>query len=409
MTEKINEPIEEKSFAELFAETQLRKDFLIPGQKVEAVIVKITSDWIFLDLGGKSEGYLNKAELVDNDGKLSVKEGDSISAYFLSSRHNEKLFTTKIGTGDSARLYIEEVWHSGIPIDGTVAAEIKGGFEIKLAGGMRGFCPYSQMGLQRVDSTKDYIGRRQSFRITEYKEGGRNIILSSRVLLEEQRKLEEETLKGTLKEGMIVKGTVVSLKDYGAFIDIGGLQGLLPVSAIGWERVENIHDHLSVGQEIEIAITGLDWEKNRISLSLKQLLSDPWDDVAAKYPVGTLHTGRVVRFMKFGAFVTLGPGIDGLIHISKLGKGRKINHPHDLLNLNETIQVQIDSIDRDQKRISLSMASPDMSEHSEGKSTEKSETDYRQYIGKTHMSMGSLGDIIKHKKEKTGGNKTKKG
>ncbi len=146
--EKKNDSSEEKSFAELFEETEVRKDFLNPGQKIEAAIVKITQDWIFLDLGGKSEGYLDRKELADENGNLSVKEGDTVEAYFLSSKHNEKLFTTKIGAGDSARTHIEEVWRNGIPIEGIVEKEIKGGFEIKLAGDMRGFCPYSQIGHQ---------------------------------------------------------------------------------------------------------------------------------------------------------------------------------------------------------------------------------------------------------------------
>jgi small subunit ribosomal protein S1 len=353
--EKKNELTEGESFEELFEKTQVRRDFLKPGQKIEAVIVKITKDWIFLDLGGKSEGYLDKKELTDESGNLSVKEGDSITAYFLSSKHNEKLFTTRIGAGDSARTYIEEVWRSGISIEGIVEKEIKGGFEIKLVGDMRGFCPYSQMDLQRIENAKDYIGRRLSFRITEYAERGRNIILSSRAILEEQKKKEEEARKSELHEGMVVKGTVVSIRDFGAFLDIGGLQGLLPISEIGWDRVEDIYERLSVGQTLDVAITRLDWQENRISLSLKKTLSDPWNEVPAKYPEGTFHAGTVVRLTKFGAFINLGPGIDGLIHISKLGKGKRIAHPGEAVNVGQTIEVRIDAIDGDQKRISLSI------------------------------------------------------
>ena len=318
---------EEKSFAELFEETEVRKDFLEPGQKIEAIIVKITQDWIFLDLGGKSEGYLDRKELADENGNLSVKEGDSIEAYFLSSKHNEKLFTTKIGAGDSARIHIEEVWRSGIPIEGVVEKEIKGGFEIKLAGDMRGFCPYSQIDIRRAENAKDYVGRRLPFRITEYGERGRNIVLSARVILEEQKKRDEKARKAELHEGMLVKGTVVSIRDFGAFLDIGGLQGLLPISEIGWDRVEDIYARLSVGQTFDVIIAKMDPQNNRLSFSLKQTLSDPWNEAEAKYPEGSFHTGTVVRLMKFGAFVNLGPGVDGLLHISKLGKGKRIVHP----------------------------------------------------------------------------------
>ena len=395
----MNQPDEEKSFAELFEKTRIQKDFLKPGQKIEAIIVKITKDWIFLDLGGKSEGYLDRKELTDESGNLSVKEGDSITAYFLSSKHNEKLFTTKIGAGDSARTYIEEVWRNAIPIEGIVEKEIKGGFEIKLAGGMRGFCPYSQIDLQRSDNAKDYIGRRLSFRITEYGERGRNIILSARAILEEQKKKEEEALKEKLHEGMTIKGTVVSVRDFGAFLDIGGLQGLLPISEIGWERVENIHERLSIGQTLDVVITKLDWQENRISLSQKETLPDPWNEAPAKYPEGTLHTGTVVRLTKFGAFVNLGPGVDGLIHISKLGKGKRITHPGEVVAVGQTFDVRIDAVNSEQKRISLSILEAESQEDASRKTGKKSEEDYREYVNKAPASLGSLGDIMKRKSD----------
>ncbi|MGA2331446.1 MAG: 30S ribosomal protein S1 [Syntrophales bacterium] len=392
--EKKIESNEEKSFAELFEETEVRKDFLEPGQKIEATIVKITQDWIFLDLGGKSEGYLDRKELADENGNLSVKEGDSVEAYFLSSKHNEKLFTTRIGAGDSARIHIEEVWRSGIPIEGVVEKEIKGGFEIKLAGDMRGFCPYSQIDIRRAENAKDYVGRRLPFRITEYGERGRNLVLSARAILEEQKKRDEKARKAELHEGMLVKGTVVSIRDFGAFLDIGGLQGLLPISEIGWDRVEDIYARLSVGQTFDVVIAKMDPQNNRVSFSLKQTLSDPWNEAEAKYPEGTFHTGTVVRLMKFGAFVNLGPGIDGLLHISKLGKGKRIVHPGDVVKLGETIEVRIDAIDRDQKRISLSIPEAEARDDAARKIEKKSADDYQEYVGEVPASLGSLGDIM---------------
>ncbi|MGZ3578162.1 MAG: 30S ribosomal protein S1 [Syntrophales bacterium] len=393
--EKKNGSNEEKSFAELFGETEVRKDFLEPGQKIEAVIVKITQDWIFLDLGGKSEGYLDRKELADENGNLSVKEGDCIEAYFLSSRHNEKLFTTRIGAGDSARIHIEEVWRSGIPIEGVVEREIKGGFEIKLAGDMRGFCPYSQIDIRRAENAKDYVGRRLPFRITEYEERGRNIILSARAILEEQKKKDEEARKAELHEGMLVKGTVVSIRDFGAFLDIGGLQGLLPISEIGWDRVEDIYARLSVGQTFDVVIAKMDPQNNRVSFSLKQTLSDPWNEAEAKYPEGTFHTGTVVRLMKFGAFVNLGPGVDGLLHISKLGKGKRIVHPSDVVKEGQVIEVRIDTIDKEQKRISLSIPEAEAPDDAARKIEKKSADDSQEYVGEAPVSLGSLGDIMK--------------
>ena len=400
MVEEKNESNEEMSFAELFEKTQVRRDFLEPGQKIEATIVKITQEWIFLDLGGKNEGYLDRKEFIDEEGVLSVKEGDTIAAYFLFSKANEKLFTTRIGAGNSARYHMEEVWRSGIPVEGVVEKEIKGGFEIKLAGDMRGFCPFSQMGLQRIDNAQDYIGRRMSFRITEFAEKGRNIILSSRAILEEQKKKDGDALRLTLNEGMMVTGKIVSIRDFGAFLDIGGLQGLLPISEIGWDRVEDIQERLSIGQTLDVVIMKLDRENNRISLSLKQTLSDPWDEVSSKYPEGTLHTGTVVRLTIFGAFVNLGPGVDGLLHISKLGKGRRIAHPREAVKEGQTIEVKIDSIDKAQKRISLSLPLADSQDNMSGKIKKETEDDYREYVDKAPASLGSFGDILKRKMEK---------
>ena len=400
LEENNNDQNEEQSFEEMFEKTQVRKDFLNPGHKIEASIVKITKDWIFIDLGGKSEGYLDRKEFTDDEGQLSVKEGDRITAYFLSSKHNEKFFTTKIGVGDSARTHIEEVWRNEIPIEGVVEKEIKGGFEIKLPGNMRGFCPYSQMGLQRVENAQDFIGQRQAFRITEYGEKGRNIILSSRIILEEQRKKDEEALKGTLHEGMVVNGTVVSIRDFGAFLDIGGLQGMLPISEIGWDRVEDIQERLSVGQKLDVVITKLDWANNRISLSLKQTLADPWDDVTLKFSEGSIHTGTIVRLTTFGAFVSLGPGIDGLIHISKLGKGRRIAHPRDAVKQGQLIDVRIDAIDKIQKRISLSLPIVETPENDMGKPEKPQDDDYHEYMEKAPASFGSFGDIMKKSMEK---------
>jgi len=394
MVEEENVVNDEMSFAELFEKTEVKRDYLQPGQKVEATIVKISPEWVFLDLGGKSEGYLDRKELTDADGNLTVKEGEVLSAYFLSSRANEKLFTTRIGVGNSARDHIEEIWKSGIPVEGVVEKEIKGGFEIRLPGDMRGFCPFSQMGLQRVEKDHSFVGQRMSFRVTEFGEKGRNIILSNRVLMEEQRRKDEEALRATLQEGMMVTGSVVSVRDFGAFLDMGGIQGLLPISEIGWDRVEDIQERLSVGEVLEVVITKLDWENNRISLSLKQTLSDPWEEVATRFREGAVHTGTVVRLTTFGAFVKLAPGIDGLIHISKLGRGRRIAHPRDAVTVGETLEVKIDAVDLDKKRISLSIPLAEAPEKQIVKVSGEPEDDYRRYLGKTSTGLGSLGDLM---------------
>ncbi len=381
----------EKTFAELFGESEPDRGWLKPGQRVEAVIVKISPEWIFIDVGGKHEGYLDKREFLDAEGNLTVQEGQTIKAYFLSSQHNEKLFTTKLGAGEAGRAFLEDAWHNGIPVEGVVEREVKGGFEIKVTGDTRGFCPFSQMGLFRVETPADWVGQRLSFRIIEYGERGRNIVLSHRTILEEEQAKLREGLKVSLKEGQTVKGKVVSLQKFGAFVDLGGIQALIPISEIVWEHVTDISDKLSVGQEVEAVILKLDWEKDRISLSLRSKLPDPWERVATEFPEGSSFTGTVARLTKFGAFVTLLPGVDGLIHISKLGRGKRITHPSEVLTEGQNIAVKIEKIDPETKRISLAP----LGDEEEEKAEELE--DFQKYVGKAPGSFGSLGDALQKK------------
>ncbi|MEA3487603.1 MAG: 30S ribosomal protein S1 [Thermodesulfobacteriota bacterium] len=386
---------DELSFEDLLKESTAETGWLEPGQRVEAQIVDIGSDWVFLGLGGKSEGSLDKKELLDENGDFTLKIGDTVTAYFLSSRHNEMLFTTRITSGEAGRNFLEHASSSGIPVEGLVETEIKGGFRVKIAGDTMAFCPYSQMGLRRVEDSSEYVGKRMPFIITEYGENGRNVILSNRAILEAELRAKKEELKEKLQEGMKVKGTVASIQDFGAFIDIGGIQGLLPISEIGWARVENVSDVLSVGQELETVILNLDWEKDRLSLSLKATLPDPWDHVEEKYPAGSSHVGKVARLTKFGAFVTLEGGVDGLVHISKLGDGKRINHPSEVLEQGQALEVTVESVDREKRRLSLALERDE-----KGKDESGMADDYREYLQNAPTSMGTLGDILKKKLKK---------
>ena len=381
----------EKSFAELLDESGMEQGWLKPGQRVEAMIVKITPEWVFIDVGGKHEGYLDRREFLDKEGNLTVKEGETVKAYFLSSQHNEKLFTTKVSSGEAGRAFLADASHSGIPVEGVVEREVKGGFEIRLAGDARGFCPFSQMGLFRVATPADWIGKRLSFKIIEYGERGRNIVVSHRALLEDERAKQKEALKETLKEGMLVKGTVVSLQKFGAFVDLGGVQALIPISEIAWEHIGDISEKLTLGQEVEATILRLDWEKDRISLSLRTNLPDPWERVEKEFPEGSSFTGTVARLTKFGAFVTLIPGVDGLLHISKLGRGKRITHPSEVLTEGQQLLVKVEKIDRDAKRISLAPVGDAEEEK------EEALEEFQQFVGKAPTSFGSLGEALQKK------------
>jgi small subunit ribosomal protein S1 len=320
--------------------------------------------------------------------------GDAITAWFISASGSELRFTTKVGGGSAGNAQLEEAWASGIPVEGFVEKEIKGGFEVKIGGSLRAFCPFSQIDLRRADSSADYVGKHLSFRISEYGERGRNIVLSRRSVLEEERNQEKETLRETLAVGQTVRGTVTSLRDFGAFVSVGGIEGLLPISEVGWGRVADISEHLTVGQEIEVAIKSLDWEKERFSFSLKDTLPDPWEKAVQSYPEGSYVTGRVARLANFGAFVTLGEGIDGLLPISRLGGGKRINHPRDVLKDGERIEVKVESIDRGSRRISLSLAEASRA----AAQAEEEMADFRKTAAEgSARSLGSLGDLLKGK------------
>ena len=383
----------EESFADMFEKSFVQRSRLEAGQMIETVIVKISGDWIFLDLGGKGEGYLEKKEMLDEAGNLTVKECDRVRAYFLSSENNEMHFTTKIGSGPEKQNQLEDAWKNRVPVDGTVAKEIKGGFEVRIGGTVRAFCPFSQMGIRRDENQADYIGRSLLFTIAEYEEGGRNIVLSRRSILDQEKREKKQALKETLKEGEKVRGKVTSIQKFGAFVDIGGVEGLLPVSEIAWTRTEKVSDLLSVGQEVVVIIKKLDWENDRFSFSLKDALPDPWDLVSDTFLVGSYHTGTVSRLAAFGAFVTLNEGVDGLIHISKMGAGRRINHPREVLKEGQSVEVQVEAVDRAQRKLSLALAEIRRAEEEEAATLKE----YKQQVTAEPQTMGTLGDILKAK------------
>jgi len=387
----LTENDDEENFAELFEQSMSSKsNWLEPGQKITGRVLKVSAEWVFIDCGQKGEGIIDRKELPDLDGSPAIAEGDTISAYFLSSRQGEMRFTTKIGGGAAGNAQLEEAWQTGVPVEGMVEKEIKGGYEIKLGGSARAFCPFSQIALRRVENPEELIGTRLTFRITDYTERGRNIVVSRRVLLEEeQQRLREEVWAG-INEGMTVDGTVTSLRDFGAFVDIGGLEGLIPLSELGWSRVKDAAEVLAIGQQVQVVIKSIDREKERLSLSLKGTLADPWDQVTQTCPEGSFQSGNVARLTTFGAFVTLPCGLDGLIHISKLGSGKRINHPREALNEGQTVEVKVESIDRDNRRISLALAGVARAVDEE----EATLAEFRSKTAAAPKGMGTFGDLL---------------
>jgi small subunit ribosomal protein S1 len=388
-----------ESFADLFnQETTKKIRQFTPGQKITATIVDISGESAFLDVGSKSEGILNSSELKNENGEFTSAVGDRIEVYFLKSSGPELTFTVKIGSGSGAA-HLEEAWRSGIPVEGFVKAEIKGGYEITLGGNIRAFCPFSQMGLRKVDNPSEaYLETKMLFRITRFEADGRNIVVSARAIQEEEREAKREELRSKLAEGDIVEGEITSIRDFGAFVDIGGLDGLIPISEVGWTRVENLAEFFIVGQVVKAVVKKLDWDNNRISLSYKETQADPWSEVAASFPIGSTQQGRVSRLAQFGAFVTLAPGIDGLLHISKLGGGRRINHPREVLEEGQELEVIIESIDTGERRISLTPSDYISEESKEA----EVKADYTSYVATSKKKsatedVGGFGALLKAK------------
>lgn len=347
-----NSPDMNSEFAALLNQEFTIMKPLEPGQMVETEIVSISGENIFLQLNGKSEGVLDRAELTDREGNLSVKEGDTIKVFFLSAQNGEMRFTTRISSNKAGQAVLENAFRNGVPVEGIVEKEIKGGFEVKI-GESRAFCPFSQMGRERVEDAKGFIGKHMTFKIMEHGENGRNILVSNRAILEQERQERIAILKKTLKEGAVVKGTIKSIQDFGAFVDLDGVQALLPVSEISRNRVNDIRQVLVPGQEIEAAVLKLDWQNEKFSLSMKELEADPWDTAGSRYRAGSRVTGTVVRITDFGAFVSLEPGLDGLVHISDLQGDSRDTSPKAFVKNGQKLDVEVQSIDIEKKRISL--------------------------------------------------------
>ncbi|MBT8352936.1 MAG: 30S ribosomal protein S1 [Desulfofustis sp.] len=389
------------SFESLFSQSEektLRK--LSPGEKIKATVVGIDKETVFLDVGTKSEGIVEASEFTDEHGELSISPGDQVEVYCLKSGPGGQIFTAKLGSGASSA-HLEEAYHSSVPVEGFVKAEIKGGFEITLSGNARGFCPYSQMGLRRVENAAEtYLETHMSFLITKFEAGGRNIVLSARLLQEEERRVKKEELQEVLEEGQTIEGSISAIRPFGLFVDIGGIDGLVPISEVGWSRVDNLEETYQIGQQVQAVIKGLDWENDRINLSIKETLEDPWDAAVKNLSEGKAYVGTIARLAQFGAFVTLAPGVDGLVHISKLGAGRRINHPKEVVEAGQNLEVVIETIDTASRRISL-VPSDYVSVEDEEEKERREFQDYRASSrkDKRDAGVGSFGAMLKAKLE----------
>jgi small subunit ribosomal protein S1 len=351
----VEETAQEESFATLFEKDSKLPDRLEPGQKVTSTIVSISGDFVYVSLGGKSEGVIDIAEFRDEEGSHNLNVGDQVESYFVAVQGGlRRLTTLKHGLSTLSLREIRDAFEAGLPVSGKVIKELKGGFEVDV-GKIRCFCPFSQIDLRGYRDASTYTGETFSFKVLEFQEDDRNVILSRRALLEEEQEARADALKKQLSVGMDVPAKVRSIQAFGVFVDLGGIDGLIPMSEIGWGKVDNIQELLQPGSEVSVRIIALDWEKDRITLSLKALQPDPFLNAAEKYPVDSVVHGTIVRLAPFGVFVNLEPGIDGLVHISKLGARRRIKHPKEVVEVGQMVEAYVRGVDIASRRISLSL------------------------------------------------------
>ncbi len=312
----------EEDFAAMFEASQQSRP-VAKGQAVDGTIVKIGAEVALVDVGGKSEAVIDVAELKDEQGALEVAVGDRIQATVTSTAGGVTL-SRKLARKAATDRQIEDAFHAGLPVEGTVQGVNKGGYEIRI-GHSRAFCPLSQIDSVRTADPAVHVGRTYTFRIVEYKEGGRNIVVSRRALLDEEQQARANEVRRSIVPGAVLRGKVVSVPAFGAFVDLGGgVQGLVHISEMGWSRATDASAVVSPGDEVPVKVLRVDEATQKIALSLKQATEDPWATVPGRYEVGQVRQGRVTRIAEFGAFVELEPGVEALAHASTFAPtGRK--------------------------------------------------------------------------------------
>ncbi len=345
-------------FAAMFGDDAVDVSAYDVGDKVTATVAQITNDAVFVALGAKSEGVMERGELVDRDGNLTVAEGQQVEAWVVGFKDGAIRLSSALrqsAGGDGPDL-LAQAAADGIPVEGRVSAVNKGGYDVEIMG-RRGFCPHSQIALGFVEDPEVHVGNTYTFKVTRVDDSGRNVVVSRSALLQDERDRIAAETRATLHEGAVLNGTVSRIADFGAFVDLGGIDGLVHVSELGWTRYDSPAEVLKEGQLVTVKVLRIeDTDKGeKIALSMKALEEDPFVRAARQFQVGRSYTGRVTRMEPFGAFVELVPGFEGLCHISEIAHGKRINHPQDVLTLNGSVQVQILDMDPRKRQISLSM------------------------------------------------------
>jgi small subunit ribosomal protein S1 len=345
----VGEP--EEDFAAMFEASRQARRYE-QGQTIEGTIVAIGPEVAFVNVGGKGEALMDISELTGDDGVLEVTVGDRIQAMVVSTTPGLTL-SRKLARGAATDRQIMDAFRAGLPVEGKVERVVKGGYEVRIAR-HRAFCPLSQIDIHRTADPTEHEGQVYEFRITEYAEGGRNVVISRRALLEEEQRAQAAEIRRSIVAGAVLTGRVTSVRDFGAFVDLGGgVQGLLHVSEMGWSRVSDASQVARPGEAITVKVLRVDDDTQRIALGLKQLTDDPWSSVPDTYEVGQVRTGRVTRIAEFGAFVELEPGVEALAHASTFPPtGRSLQWSRSV-PVGMTAAFEILSVDPEKKRIGV--------------------------------------------------------
>lgn len=358
---------DENDFAALLRELEKTEQAVLGsapkvGAKVQGTVIEVGEEQVFIDLGGKVEARMERVNVTDADGQVTVAVGDAFSGVVTAIDPESGALI--LGKRQSRHLHgseeLEAAYRDGTPVEGQITAAVKGGVEVQIAG-HRAFCPASQVDTRFIEDLSAVVGEKGAFRITKYEGGKRlNLVVSRRAILEQDQAQRAAAVRDQLREGAVLTGTVTGLKDFGAFIDLGGVEGMVHVSELALGRVGHPKDVLALGQQIEVQVlkieqTGNPKRPEKIALSVRALAKSPWSDVPARYRPGTRVSGIVTRTQPFGAFVELEPGIEGLVHISELGAGRRINHPDEVIRTGADVEATVLQVDTERRRISLSL------------------------------------------------------
>jgi small subunit ribosomal protein S1 len=365
--EEYKREIRNDSFGQLLNETYVPAKTLEIGEELEATVIGFDNDYVYLDLGTRLDGAVRRPELMV-DGELIINDGEKVKVFITGQGKGIWQCSCRLPSDDAGGLSqrdlaprqiaalkaLDEAFNQNLTVEGQVTGVTKGGVEVQVMG-VKAFCPLSQLDTQYCKNPGEHLDKTYMFKIIQFEESGNNVVVSRREYLDLEAKKKAEQMWQQIEEGSVYKGTVTAVRDYGAFVDIGGIEGLLHVSEISYERIQNAGDKLKVGDQLELAIKDIDRQHRKVSLSVKLLMEDPWTTMIKKIKVGMELEGKVVRMKTYGAFVELFPGVDGMIHVSKLGTDRIHRHPKEVLKTGDIITVRVLEIHEENRKISLTM------------------------------------------------------